>query len=75
MSAEDTLKRARALVLNAETNHQKINVELYNALSGEDPAEARRLLHKIGEESDRLNPRGKWDEEEQAIINLDRKRR
>lgn len=73
MTVEDTVKRATAFVLEVEANGLKTDVEMFNVLTTQRPVEAENLLSDIIKEKQRLNPAGKWDEEEWIIGNLEKK--
>lgn len=69
------LHKATCVVLEAERRELKEMTEEYNYATHERPCEAEALLEEIWEEKRRLDPTGKWDEEEVAIALIEKRKR
>lgn len=76
MTAEITILKAEVVVHNAETKFLK---DLIGQVGGEDtvlrPEGSEEVIGKFLKEKKRLDPCGKWDEEEVIIAGLERKKK
>lgn len=76
MTAENSILKAEVVVINAETAYIK---KLADKIGGLDtvlrPKGSNIVIARILEEKERLDPKGKYDEEEFMIGNLERKKK
>lgn len=65
---------AEKKVIDEETKYVKDLTAQLNALMYERPVEAEEIVDEIFREKERVNPDGKWDEEEVIVYQLNRKK-